>query len=533
MRYSDFKLAESRRLYETEQQAVSQTLDNIEQHAEENPEVIKVAKSAVAKVRAEAAKILAKLKKAPAPAQQQPAPQETIGEASAIDLELSSLREDIAAAEADIAAICKAMGDACITVVSNIKKFLESAYQRMEELVAKSKEAGAEQEFQGEKQFAAEFGQAIQKIAAKATGTLEALEAHYKQQAQELKDQNLDVDVEIKDAPEQTQVEKAVADTLTSVFSGAAYGGDTRAEQQEKRKLLQGFLKDCVKGIIALGPLMDQKQGNILDAFSKTKYSELGEFFNELLGKVPAGSGAGSWGPAELALSVVGTPVNKAEKGDLNIGGNRKIELKASRSAKSGGRINTPAIGTGNSGKGAYDAAFKPLAQKLKLKIRNGKAEYKATTKKGVTNTKYLKYTSWGPSLINNVINPAIMKSDISRSEVAQFVQSVALAPVIEDHKKDGAKRFNASKVVRQDGTIDPKAFVAEYIDMTMGFYAETDGVEEVLVINPVTGNFHVVDARDTATLHDKIEQGDIKLSSTYLDFTDTQSKASPQIGTD
>ena len=41
--------------------------------------------------------------------------------------------------------------------------------------------------------------------------------------------------------------------------------------------------------------------------------------FNELLGKVPSGSGAGSWGPAELALSVVGTSVEKAEKGDLNI----------------------------------------------------------------------------------------------------------------------------------------------------------------------------------------------------------------------
>jgi len=522
MRYKDFKIVESRKLFEAEQQKVSQTLDNIEQTAEDHPEVLKVAKDAVTKAREYAAKVLAKQKAIPQS-------QESVEEETAnIDQELSSLKEDIAKAEADIAAICQAMGDACLSVIGNIQKFLESAYQRMESLVSKSKQAGAEGEFQSEKAFAAEFDKLIKSVAAKATGTLEALQSHYEQQAEESPDREMR---DVK-APNQTQVEKAVEDTIRSVFSGPAYSAETREEKIKTRTMLKNFLSSCVKGIIKLGPMLDKGQGNIIEEFKKTKYGDLTEFFNELLGKVPSGSGAGSWGPAELALSVVGTPVNKAEKGDLNIGGNRKIELKASRKAKSGGRVNTPALGTGNSGKGEYDKAFKPFAEKLGLKVNGGAVQYIRQTKTRGKVIKRLKYTTWGSSLINDVLNPAIKKKDIGRSEVIEFVENVAVAPVVEDSKKQARVSFNARRVVKDDATIDPKAFVAEYLNMAMGFYAETDGVEEVLVINPVSGNFHVVDARKMDTLHDKIADGDIELSSSYIDFTDTQSKAGPQIGT-
>ena len=523
MRYSDLKLVETRKLFETEQEKVSQTLDAIERAAEENPNVIKLAKDAVAKAREYAAKILKKVEG------RQP-PQESMQEETlTIDQELSLLREDIAKAEADIAAICQAMGDACLSVIANIKKFLDSAYQRMETLVSRSKTAGAEEEFQSEKEFAAEFDKLIKNIAAKATGTLEALQAHYEQQAQESPVREMR---DVK-APNQTQVEKAVEDTLRSVFSGPAYSAETREEKIKTRNMLKNFLGDCVKGIIKLGPMLDKGQGNVIEEFKKTKYGDLTEFFNELLGKVPSGSGAGSWGPAELALSVVGTPVNKADKGDLNIGGNRKIELKASRKAKSGGRVNTPAIGTGNSGKGEYDKAFKPFAEELGLKVIGGNIEFLVQTKTKGKVRKRLKYTTWGPTLINSVLNPAIKKKKLDRNKVVQLVEDVAAAPVIEDHKKDARVSFDAQKVVRDDSTIDDKAFVAEYLNMAMGFYADTDGVEEVLVINPVTGNFHVIDARRMDILHDKIANGDIQLSTTYLDFTDTQGKASPQIGTE
>ena len=507
MRFNEFKQP----LRESVQQQLDKNLDQVgqmvDQGEDKNPTVAAKVKDALQGLLLQAKQVLAKRK----------------GQSA------EAIEEDAAAATFDIIEEMKAVvAQLCGNdptcddpIATQINQKIAALLKALPKAFKSERDAGAEDEFQGEKEFAAEFGQAIKRIAAKATGTLEALEAHYKTQ---------DIDV---DAPDQTQVEKAVEDTLHSVFASAAYGAETRKEKTKTRKLLQSFLNDCVKGIIALGPLMDQKQGNIIEEFKNTKYAELGDFFNELLGKVPAGSGAGSWGPAELALSVIGTPVNKAEKGDLNIGGNRKIELKASRKAKSGGRVNTPAIGTGNSGKGDYDTAFAPFAKKLRIPVKGNNVQYTITLKTGKTSIKKLKYTTWGPSLINKVINPAIQKSDIPRSEVINFVRDVALAPVIADHKKDGKRLFKAGKTVRKDGTIDDKAFVAEYLNMVMGFYAETDGVEEVLVINPRTGNFHVIDARNTKTLHKKVADGAIQLSTTYLDFTDTQSKASPQIGTE
>jgi hypothetical protein len=515
MRYQDFKLVESQSVFEAEKEQISSTLDKIENIAEKNPKALAMASSAMDKLLNYIKNIKNKVS---VPAQQKEATAATIQ---------TDLESKITQIENDIAEICKAMGSSCNQYIANMQKFLVDLYEQLEQLVKASRDEGAEEEFLSDQQFAADFDQAIKRLSAKTTGTLEALEAHYKQQSKEG-----NTDVEIKTAPNQTQVEKAVEDTLRSVFAGPAYNAETRKEKLQTRKLLKDFLNDCVKGIIPLGPLLDQGSGNFIREFENTKYSILKKEFEELLGKVPSGSGAGSWGPAELALSVVGTPVNKAEKGDLNIGGDRKIELKASRKAKSGGRVNTPAIGTGTSGKGEYDKAFNPFAKLLNIKVVGSAVEYTAQTQKGPVR-KRLKYTTVGPSLINNVLNPAIKKSNISRDIVVQFVEDVAVAPVLADYKDQARSTFNADKVVMPDGTINEKGFIAEYLNMAMGFYAETDGVEEILVINPVTGNYHVIDARKMDTLHNKIAKGDIQLSTTYLDFTDNQSKASPQIGTE
>lgn len=401
--------------------------------------------------------------------------------------------------------------------------------------------AGQEKEFSDDMSFIEEYDVLVKKLAAKTTGTLLALEEHYAKQAKEAekdtaRDGHPGVEIPDVSAPQQTQVEKAVEDTIRSVFSGPAFSAKTRAEKIKTRTTLKQFLQDCVEGILPLGPLLDKGSGNVIQAFEKTKYGELSEFFQELLGKVPSGSGAGSWGPAELALSVVGTPVVKADKGDLNIGGGRMIELKASRSAKSGGRVNTEAIGTGLTGKGNYDRVWKPFAKEIGIGedryTEDGKSvTFKSQTKKGEV-MKKIKYTSWGPTLINNIINPAIENSKVNRGTVVKFVQSVALAPVMEEYRKSGRHQFEANRCVNPDGTISDKNFVAEYLNMVMKFYVQTDQVSEVLVINPVTGNYHVIDANKMDTLHNKVTDGDIQLSTTYLDFTDNQSKASPQIGT-
>lgn len=525
MRYAQFKLTESAG-------GVENTIDVIksagENASDKNPVITK-------KITAQLKRIYDKLLKS---TKTQPPVEENTATLAANPLEA----ELIKMADLLIALIKSVCGDKDPEVCGN-KEAIEASQQlkRLENAIPNAfkqdRRKVRDQEFSKDQTFISDFETSVRKVSAKTTGTLEALEYHYQQQYNEAEKDDKKF-VELKKAPDMTQVEKAVNDTIKSVFSDPVFKAQNRGQRDRTRELVLNFLNDCIKGIIQLGPLMDAGQGNVIEEFKKTKYEELTPMFNELLGKVPSGSGAGSWGPAELALSVVGTPVNKADKGDLNIGGGRKIELKASRKATSGGRVNTPAIGTGNTGKALYQEAFLNTFRKKGLKVTGSKVRY---NKKVKPNKKYpdglspteIKFTSFGPTLINQVLNPFIKRKKLEKSNVVDFVRSVALAPVLEEYKDRGRELFNAEKTVNPDGTINDKSFVAEYLNMVMQFYVETDEVEEVLIINPVSGNYHVVNARQTDTIHDKIGSGAVQLSTTYLDFTDNQSKASPQLGTE
>jgi len=412
------------------------------------------------------------------------------------------------------------------------KLFLKLAKTRFKE--------GQEQSFEDEKAFIESFKILIEKLAAKATGTLEAIEAQYQEQFTEEPDTKIKgvLGRTMPAAPEYTQIEKAVQDTLRSVFFNAAFGSNTLDEQREDRTLLTDFLAACEDGILELGPLIDKKSGNILEEFRKTKYAKLEPFVNELLQKVPSGSGAGSWGPAELGLSIVGTPVKKADKGDLCLGDGRKIELKASRDPKSGARINTPAIGSGRSGESNYTKAWnkftKDFGFSYKKTSRSRAVLYAHDFIKGkklIPGHRSITFTNFGPTVINKVLNPAIILHDPTRNEIKEFLTDVALSSVLEEYKPLGRKLFRAAKVVKRNKTIDGAAFVAEYLHMLLSFYALTDEIEEIVIINPISGNYEVVDATDTDTLKDKLESGEIILGSTYIDFSDSQSKASPQLG--
>ena len=72
-----------------------------------------------------------------------------------------------------------------------------------------------------------------------------------------------------------------------------------------------------------------------------------------------------------------------------------------------------------------------------------------------------------------------------------------------------------------------------KYLKQALTFYNETDEVDDILVVNPSDGHFEVINATDAEGLQDKINAGAIQTSTTWIDFKDKQSKATPQIGTE
>ena len=521
------------------EEAIS-TLTAIGQSAETNPEVLELAHDAVAKAKQLAQQILAKVQTdskkplapaaPPAPALNAPAPA-GVTEAAAtlsVDQQLFSLKEEIASVEKDIEAICQAMGDKCDAVIANLRKFLESAYAKITTLVSQGQQQGREEEFAASQKFLKEFDDVIGAVTAKVTGTLNAFQANQEKQ------NAVDQTVEVKQALDETQIQKAVKGTITAIFNELAHRAATRQELIEQRKLLSEFLTKCIKGILPLTKLIDAGHGNIVNQMQNSKYKAIyNRVIKDLLGAQPAGSGAGAWGPAELGLSVIGSPVNKDAKGDLNIGGKRRIELKASKNATSGGRINTPVVNKGIGGKGDYDIAWREYSALLGIKQSGPQVQFQVNLKSGKVAEKSIKYTTWGPTLIEQVLNPAIRKRGIDRATTVKFLTDVAVAPVLTDYKKEARKRLKMARAVAKDGSIIGKEFLSQYIALLMSFYAEgEEKVEEILVINPVTGNFQVINANDPKGIQEKIDSGAIQTSTTWIDFTDKQSTASPQIGT-
>ena len=58
---------------------------------------------------------------------------------------------------------------------------------------------------------------------------------------------------------------------------------------------------------------------------------------------------------------------------------------------------------------------------------------------------------------------------------------------------------------------------------MLYEIYKTVDQKEKLLIINPVSGNYKVID--------DAQDLDNVVYGSTIIDFSDTQAKASPQVG--
>jgi len=133
MRYNDFKIVENSFVAEEEQSDIAQSLDYIEDMAEQDPKALEFARQGIAKLRDYVNKIKAKVKQVP----------QTEDASSAAMV--TDLRTQIAQLENDIAEICREMGDACNKYVANMRDFLSSLEKKLEALVGASKGEGREE----------------------------------------------------------------------------------------------------------------------------------------------------------------------------------------------------------------------------------------------------------------------------------------------------------------------------------------------------------------------------------------------------
>jgi hypothetical protein len=459
-----------------------QTVDKLEKVAQQDPKKAGIISQAFDKVLQFANKVLGQK------------PQQTENTAQLAQQEI-----DIKSAVAELKKLGK------FAEVKKIEGFLQNIY-------AKAQSAG----FQQRAGIRIELQKAINLIAGKVNGSLEQLEQQYK------KSRLADPNTVIKTSPGDEKIRSAVSIVVGGLIQKyqAKFNDEKKFNQFEK--LIFDFLNSSKQGIIPLGSLVDAGSGNIKDAVLKTKFKSLSTmgFIDELLDLMPAQTG-GAWGPGELGLAILGSPVSKGDKGDIVVG-NKKIEIKASNDPTKGGRVNTVAVKAGKAGKAEAGKAVGNFFSKIKQKF-DGKTIGATKTGKPV-NAYNVNVKSW-----LDAINQKILQTKASRQDVITFLDEISTAALNVPAK--GKIDFNYSRAVANDGTINGDELRREYLRVILGYYNSIEGVNDILIINPSNGNFNVVDATDVDSIMQKLKDGVLGTSSSVINFGDPQAKLSPQLG--
>jgi hypothetical protein len=413
-------------------------------------------------------------------------------------------------------------------------KGVQAALQKKAEIHSS---IGKEAEFTAANKIRTQLNSSAAELAKKIAGTLEAMEEASKAELAN------DPSAPKKKAPKEAEVKQDLVDLISGLFSKPISGAQTYQERDVTSEEILNFMNRCKRGIIDLVGIINSGGGNILSGLADEDTKILDMLENALLKAKPSKT-AGNWGPGELGLAILGTPVHKAGKGDLQIG-EMKVELKASQVATSGGRFGSKALNYGINGKSKYESALLVLMESAGYSKKTFSFEKNSPAYIGNYKTpdvqkprsvklgkeKSISHYNFGETFINEVLNPKI-QNKVDKATTEQFLTEVAKSCIIDSYQKNLKLKW-ISKAANDDGTVNYREFLLGYSAMLYSLYQQTDVVKQILVLNPLTGSFRVLNGPKDMYTATK-PNGDIphvQFGTTAIDFNDSQQKASPQIG--
>ena len=98
--------------------------------------------------------------------------------------------------------------------------------------------------------------------------------------------------------------------TIGGIFSGKLFKAGTLVDKQLQQKLIK-FLKQAKDGIVDWGQILKRGKGGKanVDDFVPTEFKEIYDMFKKELYSVRPETTAGSWGPGEVGLILIGNPI--------------------------------------------------------------------------------------------------------------------------------------------------------------------------------------------------------------------------------
>ena len=331
------------------------------------------------------------------------------------------------------------------------------------------------------------------------------------------------------------QTGKAVANAIEVLANKAmtiATEQNDITEAEKQLNQIQAFLQRCVEDpFIDFANLIKMPYGTVEEEFKKGKdaaeFLEVYSQFKDILQDTISKAGAGAWGPGELGLLMLSNPVSKQGKGDITVGGGTEVEVKASKKASSGARLNVEQALKGN-----LVSSYEPLLKQAfgDSVVIDGKKEKVAhQTKRGQVN-----FTNKGFDILNSWVDAT---EDWNKKKAFEFMIEAINLPMKNyvGTKKIGDTAFNYDKEVRtrmaeaitSDGHFDFAGFQRAYTKLLFAVY-KAEMLDCILVINPILGTFLIMNDPDK-DVDRAVTQG-LTISG-GIDFKDKQSTKSPQIG--
>ena len=309
---------------------------------------------------------------------------------------------------------------------------------------------------------------------------------------------------------------------------------------------IKEFLEACVRGdVINMLQVIGTSQGNIKDHVNP-KYQKVFDIFvEENIFSYAPGTTSGAIGPGEMALSMMGNPAEKGKKGDLKIG-DEEVEIKAS--AKTGGRFNSKAIAKATTGwqtwaqkineimsQAPKDATIsvtqKDGSEKLiPAREYNGNRHnvIKGKAKKG---SKYNWNSSGFKALNIEVLQPYSnlrQTFDLFESTIRALVQNY---DKLDKPQQDNShhKPFNPGDLIEaainDDGTVDPKKMNIAYSKIAYASYHLADGITTVMLLR--TDNLSYTIFRNADDLVDQMNNNTVTTGGGF-NWNDDQQTPTP-----
>ena len=349
-----------------------------------------------------------------------------------------------------------------------------------------------------------------------------------------------------------TAIKAKIVDILKGIFSKPAKTEKDRVKVEQLRKLTAQFMNKCRIGIIDFEDILSSPTHKIDDLVDQSDLIIYNFIKREAFNAVP-GTTAGAWGPGEIGLSILATPVTKGEIGDLQVKTSKgviEVELKGMQSAKSGGRFNSNAVAKAKDAGREYKVHLNTFYAGLEKIFKQGKQKLPplATTFKVVSNaktgaTKAKKPETFDLEAINKVWNPKLIgpaskiNPKATLSLVKQFLAGVADSAVLDEGKRYAQKSIdemiNDPEIIHfnDDGSfiLNWLGIQANICKILYSFYAGVDKKGVIMYFNTVTSNYYIV--KGPTDMKKQILSGRLSTGNSIIDFGSGQTPASPQVG--